>query len=503
MATRKTSPVKSKQAPAAAIPDKSINEFTRNAMMVYGTEVNEGRSVPALQDGLKPVARRVLWAAHSVAKTKVKSARLVGDVIGKYHPHGDASVASALTTLVNHPMPVLTGIGNWGSLIDGAAAVRYTNLHLSKYGEQFLRPAYLAVTPMVPNYDDRDVEPAYLPSLLPNILINDSLGIGVGVATSLPAFTPTSVLNMLLRILDREELTALDYVKGLEFFEPWGGTPVKSAANRAAIKAFFESTSGTVEFDSPVNEDRDAKRMMVNRFAPGLNVEKFVAACRLLPNVDSVYSGKGLSFIIQVKRSANFNEYDKVVQSVKRLARTKKKYAIYVSDRIAYTDEKTGATAYRVEFHSLSIPDLLRKWLGFRVRLERDSLTWLLGERNKDKAYVELLLHACDHLDVIFAALRKDDPAKHIAKGLNITLDEAKQILELKVRQLSKLDQDQLKAKLADLKATIKSLEAKLRKPADSVRAYFEACLPKLTMSQRQPNSGCDQWWLGTPSTST
>lgn len=479
----------------APVLDKSIGEFARHAMRTYGVEVNEGRSIPALQDGLKPVARRILWAAHFIAKEKVKSARLVGEVIGKYHPHGDASPSAALTTMVSQPTPTLMGIGNWGTLIDSAAAVRYTNLHLSTYGLQFLHRNYLPVTPMSPNYDDRDVEPVYLPSLLPNILINDNMGIGVGVATSLPAFTPTSLLKLLLRLLDKEQMEPIDYAKALEFFEPWGGIVVKSKLNRSAVLDFMSNTSGSIEFESPLEEQREAKRILLNKFAPHLNLDKFVTACRLIPGVDSVYSGKGLSFVVQVKRTVNFNDYDAIVAKVRRLTTTKQKFSLYVSDRKPYLDEKTGKTAYTVDFHSLTVPQLLLKWLKFRIQLEADSLDWQIVQQEKELAYLTLLIHACDHLDVIFAALRKADPATHIAKGLSISLDDAKQILELKVRQLSKLDQDALKLKLSEVKAKLKVLQTKRKRPAQSVRAYFEHCLERFSMNDDR-TEGCQQWWL-------
>lgn len=477
----------------APIHEVDVGTIASQSMLRYGIEVNEGRSIPALQDGLKPVNRRILWAAAKTAKSKTKTARLSGEVIGALHPHGDASVNSAITTLVNSPAPVLEGIGNWGTLVDSAAASRYTNVVLSRYGEQFLAKNYLAVTPMTPNYDNREKEPIYLPALLPNILINDNMGIGLGVATRLPSFTPTSLLQVLIRMIDKENITAQDYAKTLKFFEPWGGTPVKSKQNTAAMVKLMEESGTTIEWESPLEVDREAKRMHISKFAPQLNLENFVQACNKLPGVDKVYSGAGLSFTVQVKRSVNFVEFDAIVLKVAKLARTKQKFSIYVSDRVPTTEGK-----YEVKFHSLSVPDLLLKWLKFRINLEKDSLGYQISQTEKEIRYLELLVHACNHLDIIFAALRKADPAAHISKGLKITPEDAKQILELRVRQLSKLDHDNLKSKLAEVKQKLASLSKKLKRPSQSVRAYFEACLACLDVNDNR-QSNCHQWYLKIP----
>ena len=493
MATRPPTPRTAKPKPTVALApvlEQSVGKYVSTAMRIYGVETNENRSIPALEDGMKPVHRRIIWAAMTTARNLSKTARLSGHVAGALHPHGTASIDDSITTLVNSPVPVLLGDGNWGDIISPAAAARYTNMKLSLYGESFLDRNYLPVTDMMPNYDDREEEPITLPSLLPNILMNDNMGIGLGVTTRIPAFTPTSLLKILLRLIDKEDVPLPDYVKTLQFFEPWGGRPAKSVRNRANIKQMMETGKGTVEWDSVLEYDKEKKLFLVNRFAPGVNLETAIAKINAIPLVDKVYSGKGLSYYIQVKKIANYNEVEAVGVKLQGLLRTRQSYSIYVAERVV-----TGDGKYNTAFHNLSVPDLLIKWLSYRVKLEAKSIAWRIGKSEAAITRFNLLIKACDFLDVIFKALRTSTPAENIAKGMKISVDEANVILELKVRQLSKLDHDTLKDKLKAELANLKKLQGMLKRPSRSVKAFFESCLELFEMHDKR-HAGCDQWWL-------
>lgn len=490
-------PKASKPSALAEVRERELGDFGTEAMRIYGTEVNEGRAIPSLQDGLKPVARRILWAASKIARDRpTKTARVVGDVIGKWHPHGDAAVVGAISTMVNAPTPILRGVGNWGTLIDPCAAMRYTNVGLTKYGTQFVARNYLPVTKFIPNYDDQDVEPVYLPALLPNVLMNGDEGIGVGVATTIPAFTPASLIPVIIRLLNKEELSPIDYAKALKFHCNWGGEMVNTKANRQALVGLMTSPSATIQFDAPFAVERDLKRISLTKFAPGLNIEKMLTTIKLWPEVEKVYSGKGLSWFIQVKKTINFVEFDKVVERVKRVTTTKQSFSVFVSDR-EYIEED-GKQSVKVRFHRPTVPQLILMWIKFRIQLEKDSLDWQISETEKRIAYLKLLIHACDHLDVIFAALRKADPATHISKGLRVSLEQANQILDLKVRQLSKLDQDKLKEDLKEVQDHLANLQSLRKRPAGAVKAYLEKALDTFNA---QPNKlAVDkaniQWWL-------
>lgn len=471
--------------PEAPVVDEDIGSFAQGAMRIYGTAVNEDRSIPALEDGLKPVARRSIWAATAVAGTaQVKSARLVGDIIGKYHPHGDVSSYGAVTTLVNSNMPPITGVGNWGTLLDPAAAMRYTNVVLSKYGHTFLRKEYLAVSPLCPNFDETCSEPIVLPALLPNILINGGSGIGVGVTTDIPSFSAESLLTLLIKVLDGEKVPPASAARILKLYDTWGGKPTQTTGNFKQLVALMTDSKATIQFDSPLTVLREQKTIQIDRFAPGLALDTFVAKVRALTSVKSVTSGKGLSFVIKANPATNFNEFDSLVRRIESLARTSLRYSIYVSERVP-----TGDGKFSVGFHRLGVLPLLSKWLKWRLALEVSSLEWRAEQLQKRITYLSLLLHAAKpgNLKIIFDALQRPNTAELIARGLKITLEEAEVILNLKVRSLSKLDVDALSEERAQCEAKRKLTIAQSKRPRKVVRDYFVSVVSQLKRAPRDP----------------
>jgi DNA gyrase/topoisomerase IV subunit A len=460
-------------------------------MRTYGVEVNLERAVPDFRDGLKPVARRILWATHSLHAQSVKAARVVGETMGSYHPHGDQSIMGALVNMVTAPTNTMKGVGNWGTLVDPAAAMRYPNCGLSTYGKMFFGKNYTPIIDKVPTYDRAGLEPLVLPSLLPNLLFNGTSGIGVGMVTEIPAFTPTSVLKLMIRILNGEELTSLDYLKTLEFFFQYGGVATKTKANRIAIKKLFENTKGTVEWESPLDVNPTRKEITLWRFAPEVNPVKMIEGVKdkmgkkIKPgikdweSVGKVTSGKGLSYVIKARRDLNMAEFDALVDRVRKLTTTKISYEVYVTERLS--DPDAGEGKYKVNFITCSIPELFQKWLKWRCRLEARSLDWQIAQVQTAIQFLELLIYASTNLDVIFKALRTTDAAAYMVTGLKITLDQANQILDLQVRRLSKLDQTKLKEQLVSAKAKLSALKVKRKDPPGQVRLFLESCLGVFT----------------------
>ena len=197
---------------AEKIQDASLDKIAEEYYYEYGVAVNEDRSVPCNIDGLKPVARRVLWAAYSMGSRAngkpVKSARIVGEAMGKYHPHGDKAIYDTMVGMVNATVGSMYGQGNWGTLSDPTpAAMRYTESKLNKYSESvFFDNFYLPAIDYVPNYDGMNKEPLVLPALLPNLLLNGTFGIGVGVSTSIPSYTLKSLMKVIKKALKGETI---------------------------------------------------------------------------------------------------------------------------------------------------------------------------------------------------------------------------------------------------------------------------------------------------------
>lgn len=473
MATRKKAPKRAaKKAADTYMVDMSLTDYGMSSIRTYAETVNLERSVPDLFDGLKPVQRRILWAAsHNPKGIFTKTARVVGDTLGKYHPHGDASVSAAITSMMHHPTSTLEGKGNWGGLLDDAAAMRYTNMRLSKYGLSFFDPDYINrnVTMFVPNYDDKDVEPVTLPAMMPNVLINGAEGIGMGITTSIPAFTVDSVVEVLVRLLSKEKMTAEDFATTLKPALKWGGRLVQSKENQAAWLAMFQSSEASVQYEPELHIDVAKKSITISEWPPGLNPVRFIEKVREMPETTQAYNSEGVTtFTLECSRrcsAAQFNEY---VSKVQRLAQVRRSYKINVTDRVASIED--GVVKYETKFYSLSVPQLIVRWLRQRIDLEKRSLEWRIGRQEDAVAYTELLIYASTKLDIIFQALRTPDSKKFLQSKLKLTEQQAAQILELRVRQLSKLDQEEYKQKLKEQKAHLADLNKWLKRPRAKLR---------------------------------
>lgn len=474
-------------AELAEIPEWQLLEFVEKQLKIYGHETNLERSVPDYRDGLKPVARRVLWAMNQLPKDQnIKSARIVGDTMGRYHPHADVGIYGALATMVNHSVPPVTGIGGWGTLIDSPAAMRYTNAKLSQFGKLFFGRHYIPITQCVPSFDGKDKEPVVLPALLPNLLFNGTQGIGVGMRTTIPGFTPSSVLRMLVRILEREKLTPLDFAKGLDFYSQYGGKVPKTKVNLKNIEALMGSTKGSVLWTVPLEVIREKKQIRIKEYGPKLNPIKLVEeTLKPMSEVAQVYNESGLNYVIQARKDLNFNEFDKLVLKVQKAVDSRVSYEIYVTER---NPDERDPDKYTTEFLTTSIPDLMMRWLKWRVNLEAQSLDYRISLVEKEIAYIKLMIFACSKLDIIFQCLKRktDDHAEWLAKALKITLEQANMILDLKVRQLSKLDEEALKERLKDANERLKDLQRRRKKPSLEVKAFLNLCLDKFQAFSRE-----------------
>lgn len=468
------------------IVHKSLGDFGTRSMGIYANEVNLGRAVPDLIDGLKPVQRRIMWASSLLGHDFVKTARLVGDVMGKFHPHGDASISSAIVTMVQANTPAINGKGGWGNLIDPASAMRYTNCTLSNYGWTFFGADYIhkEVTSFVPNYDDTNIEPVSLPALLPNVLLNGGEGIGVGTTTCLPTFTPESVIPVMIRMLKGEKLQAEDFAKSLKYQNRWGGKLVKTKENRAAWFQMFTGSQTSVQFEADLHVDRDHKAIEIDDWPQGLNPIKFIEKVRAFPECDQAYNNKGATgFRIEMRKDYNYQQFDKFVEKVQAATRTRRAFKINVTHRQSSIDD--GIVSFDTKYLSLSVPQLMVAWLRERLALEKRSLDFRIVKQTKAIEYSQLLIFASTKLDVIFKALRAKDSKAFLMTQLKLTAEQADQILELKVRQLSKLDQDSIKEKLKLQQDHMKQLKSWLAKPRAKVISDTEHILEAIVKDRK------------------
>lgn len=473
MVTKKKTKVLGGLVPTADkhVKHEALRDFGKRNMTTYAVAVNLDRSVPDLYDGLKPVQRRILWAASQQTKNEfVKAARTIGDVLGKYHPHSDQAVYGAMVTMTHMPTPAIQGKGNWGNMIDGPAAYRYTNARLSQYGYSFFLSDYIHkdVTTFVPNYDDKDIEPVTLPAQLPNVIINGGEGIGVGITTSLPTFTPESVINVLERLLKGEKLQSLDFAKTLKFAHKWGGHLITTKENKEAWIKMFRESETNVKFESELQVDRDHKRMVIDDWPPGTNLQRFIDKVRAMPETLRCYNSKGSATLtIECKPTYNYTQFDKYVEKVQLATRQSCSFKINVTKREAQTVD--GVTTFETKFLALSVPQLIVTWLKMRLELEQRSLAYRVTKQEAAIAYSKLLIFVSSKLETLFKALKTSDPDTYLVKNLKLSVEQAKQVLDLPTRRWSKMDQQEINTKLKEQQGVLKQLQVWQKRPKSKV----------------------------------
>ena len=467
-----------------SVIEKGLLPFTRRAMYRYGSYTNEDRALPDYRDGCKPVFRRTIWALNNLPRGQwIKTARVSGDTIGRYHPHGSAGVEGAIDTLMNAPCSPFTGKGNWGSILDPCAAARYTNMKLSSYGELFLRADYLAVSEYVSNYDDTDKEPVVLPVLLPNLILNGSSGIGVGTTSDVPSYTLVSVLGLMVRRLKGEKLEPKDFATGLEFNFRYGGTLVRSKENRLALLQFYKTGDGSLAFRSTLKFNETTKTIRWDDFPPGVGLQKAVDRIKEFNGVlkvENTVDKDGISFEIKLTRSLAGEALQAVLKKIDAATSSRKSFKVNLTERT-----KVGEKV-EVKLFSSTIPEFFDKWLKWRVQLEVRRLKYKLEQQTKAIAYTKLLIHAIDHLDIVMKSLRQDEPAPFLVKHLKITLEEANRILDLKVRQLSKLDHTKLEHRLGEEEKAAKQTRIWMAQPVKKVATDFQTLLDKHSKKKGQ-----------------
>ena len=423
---------------------------------------------------LSPVSITKLPGKHTTYDLEVKDRHrfyanrcLVHNCMSAYHPHGSAY--GTLQTMVHQNIPLFIGIGNWGNIIDEAAAERYTNCCLSKVGWSCFEPDYIAVANMVPNYDDKDEEPVTIPVQLPFVLLNGGDGIGVGVTCKLPTFTLDSVSEVLTRLFSGEKMNHQKIANILKPQLHWGGHFSNTAENREQWLQLIKTGRASIEYYAKLNVDEKKKEIEISEWPGSLNPEKFIQKVKTLSDCQRAYNSKGAeTFKIEAKRSLSAEAFSEFVKKIQKMATVSVSYRVNVTHREAKTVD--GVTTFDTKFLSLGISELILRWCKLRIELENKSLAYRIEKQQKAIDYSKLLIFASNKLDIIFKALRDKDSESYLVSHLGITREQAKLILDLKVRQLSKLDQDALKNTLKEQEAFMKQLKTWQKNPKPKIK---------------------------------
>nr|BET70096.1 DNA topoisomerase (ATP-hydrolyzing) subunit A [Helicobacter pylori] len=450
------------------IVEVGIDSSIEESYLAYSMSVIIGRALPDARDGLKPVHRRILYAMHELGLTsKVaykKSARIVGDVIGKYHPHGDNAVYDALVRMAQDfsmRLELVDGQGNFGSIDgDNAAAMRYTEARMTKASEEILRDIDKDTIDFVPNYDDTLKEPNILPSRLPNLLVNGANGIAVGMATSIPPHRIDEIIDALIHVLENPNAELdeiLEFVKGPDF--PTGGI----IYGKAGIIEAYKTGRGRVKVRAKVHVEKTKNKEIIVLDEMPFQTNK----AKLVEQISDLAREKQIEGISEVRDESD-REGIRVVIELKRDAMSE----IVLNHLYKLTTMETTFSIillaiYNKEPKIFTLLELLRLFLNHRKTI---IIRRTIFELEKAKARAHILegyLIALDNIDEIVRLIKTSQSPEAAKNALmeRFTLSEiqSKAILEMRLQRLTGLERDKIKEEYQNLLELIDDLNGILK----------------------------------------
>jgi len=431
-----------------------LKDFTEKAYLDYSMYVILDRALPHIADGLKPVQRRIVYAMSELglsnqAKFK-KSARTVGDVLGKFHPHGDSACYEAMVHMAQpfaYRYPLVDGQGNWGSPDDpkSFAAMRYTESRLAPYSNSLLSELALGTVEWKDNFDGTMKEPVLLPARLPNLLLNGVTGIAVGMSTDIPPHNLNEVATACIRLLDQPTASLndlMEHIKGPDF-----PTEAEVITSREDINAMYETGRGSLR--ARARYEMEQGHIIITA------LPYQVSGAKVLEQIAAQMQAKKLPIVEDLRDESDHENPTRLVISPRS---NRVDIEQLMSHLFATTDlERT----YRVNFNVIglsgkpqvkNLKTLLTEWLTFRIETVRKRLDYRLDKVNDRLHILDGLLVAYLNIDEVIAIIRTEDkPKQALMERFSITDVQANSILEIKLRQLAKLEEFKIRAEQDEL----------------------------------------------------
>ena len=448
------------------IVENNVVKEVQDSFLRYSMSVIASRALPDLRDGLKPVHRRILYSMYesnyTPDKPHRKSARIVGDVMGKYHPHGDSSIYDAMVRMAqpfSFRHMLVDGHGNFGNMDgDGAAAMRYTEARLSKLSLEMVRDINKDTVDFVPNFDETEKEPEILPSRFPNILVNGTMGIAVGMATNIPPHNLGEVIDGCVAYIDNHDIDTLglmQYIKGPDF--PTGGTIL----GNSGIKKAYETGRGSITIRGKVeiDENNGKNRIIVTELPYQVNKAEFQSRIgelvreKILDGISDLHEESNLEnpvrVVIYLKRDANANV---VLNNLYKHTQLQTTYGI----NFLMLDQKSPVV--------LPLKDIISKYIDYQREIIIRRTKFDLKKAEARVHILEGLKIALDHLDEVIKVIREsntDEVAKsELIRRFGLDEIQADAILEMKLRRLTGIERDKIEAELQSLLEAIKEYKA-------------------------------------------
>ena len=457
------------------IIEKDIEKEMKTAYIDYAMSVIVSRALPDVRDGLKPVHRRILYAMYEDGITSDKPyrkcANTVGSVLGRYHPHGDASVYDAMVRMAQDfslRYPLIDGHGNFGSIDgDGAAAMRYTEARMAKIAETMLTDIEKNTVDFMPNYDDRLQEPTVLPSKIPTLLINGSSGIAVGMATNIPPHNLTEVINGIIKIIDEDNVTdeeLLKIIKGPDF--PTSGLIL----GREGIKQAYTTGRGKiiVRAEAEIEEMENGRQRIIVRSLP-YQVNK----ARLIENIANLVKDKKIEGISELRDESDRNDKVRIVIGLKKDANAQVVLNhLYKNTQLQDTFGIIMLALVNGEPKILTLRQCLDCYIDHRKDVILRRTQFDLDKALARAHILEGLRIAIDNIDEVINIIRNsyDDAKEKLMQRFNLTDIQAQAILDIRLKTLSGLQREKIEEEYNELMKLI----AHLREILASERLVFD-----------------------------
>lgn len=446
-----------------------ISHEMKKCYIDYAMSVIVGRALPDVRDGLKPVHRRILYSMHELGLTPDKGyrkcARIVGDVLGKYHPHGDTAVYDALVRLAQDfsiRYTLVNGHGNFGSVDgDSAAAMRYTEAKMNKITLEMLRDINKNTVDFVPNFDGEEQEPSVIPARFPNLLVNGSAGIAVGMATNIPPHNLTEVINGISMLIDNPEVTITELmteIKGPDF--PTAGIIL----GKLGIRDAYETGRGKVivRAKTDIEEEKGRHRIIVTEIPYQVNKAKLIESIADLvkdkkiegiSDIRDESDREGMRIVIELKRDANPNV---ILNQLYKHTKMQDTFGIIM---LALVNNKPEV---------LNLKQILVHYLEFQKEVIRRRTKFDLDKALARAHILEGLRIALDHIDEVINLIRSSKNGEEAKNGLmnsfNLSEKQAQAILDMRLQRLTGLEREKIENEYKELENTIAYLKDVLAK---------------------------------------
>ena len=438
----------------------SVEDEMKSSYIDYAMSVIVGRALPDARDGLKPVHRRILYGMHELGvrhdRPHKKSARIVGDVLGKYHPHGDVAVYDTMVRMAQDfscRYPLIDGQGNFGSIDgDAAAAMRYTEVRLSKIAEELLIDLEKDTVAWSPNFDNTLKEPRILPAKLPNLLMNGSSGIAVGMATNMPPHNLSEVVDGIIKVIDEPEVSVgelMAVIKAPDF--PTGGI----IFGYEGIKNAYETGRGTLKLRAKAEIEKKAKKerivireipYQVNKSKLVVEIAEFAKKYRIesISGLRDESDRKGMRIVIELKTGANAS----IVLN-----------KLYKHTQLETTFGVINLALVNGEPRVLTLKELIECYIKHRKEVTIRRLQYELERAEQRKHILEGLIIAISHIDEVIRLIKASSDSKTAKSTLidrfSLSEEQAKEILEMKLSRLSALERDKIEHERTELESKI------------------------------------------------